>query len=146
MKFSKVFLIIAMTLLMISTLIACRSDNDSNFIGELDYTSNGDGTCVVSGIGTYNSEKINIPSTSPTGDTVVGIGQDAFRWCYNIKEVTLPDGVINIGAYVKGSNKDIDLAVSKIDSINRFLRQKTEENISFEETIRMMEEIAGVSE
>ena len=99
MKFSKVFMIIAMTLLMISTLIACRPANDSNFTGELDYTSNGDGTCVVSGIGTYNSEKINIPSTSPTGDTVVGIGEDAFRWCYNIKEVTLPDGVINIGAF-----------------------------------------------
>ncbi|MBP3284522.1 MAG: flagellar protein export ATPase FliI [Clostridia bacterium] len=54
------------------------------------------------------------------------------------------EDLINIGAYVKGSNKDIDLAVSKIDKINQFLRQRTEENISFEDTIKMMEEIAGV--
>jgi len=53
------------------------------------------------------------------------------------------EDLINIGAYVKGSNKDIDLAVSKIDKINEFLRQQTEENISFEDTLKMMEEIAG---
>lgn len=56
------------------------------------------------------------------------------------------EDLINIGAYVKGSNKDIDLAVSKIDAINSFLRQRTEENISFDETIKMMQEIAGVNE
>jgi len=48
------------------------------------------------------------------------------------------EDLINIGAYSKGSNKDIDYAIKKIDLINDFLRQKTEQKISFEETLDKM--------
>ncbi len=54
------------------------------------------------------------------------------------------EDLINIGAYVKGSNKDIDLAVKKIDAINEFLRQKVTENIDFETTIGLLKQIADM--
>jgi len=53
------------------------------------------------------------------------------------------EDLINIGAYVKGSNEEIDLAVEKNKAINTFLRQKTNENISPEETFEAMKVIAG---
>jgi len=53
------------------------------------------------------------------------------------------EDLINIGAYVKGSNEEIDLAVEKNKAINTFLRQKTSENISPEETFEAMKIIAG---
>ncbi len=51
------------------------------------------------------------------------------------------EDLINIGAYVKGSNLKIDRAVDKIDLINHFLRQKTDEKSEFEQTIKKLEEI-----
>jgi flagellum-specific ATP synthase len=48
------------------------------------------------------------------------------------------EDLINIGAYVKGSNPKIDYAVEKIDSINNFLRQATEEDIPFEKTVQTL--------
>ena len=45
------------------------------------------------------------------------------------------EDLINIGAYVKGSNPKIDYAVEKIDQVNNLLKQGTEDNISFEETV-----------
>ena len=48
------------------------------------------------------------------------------------------EDLINIGAYVKGSNPKIDYAIEKIDAINVFLRQSTEENIPCEKTIQML--------
>lgn len=48
------------------------------------------------------------------------------------------EDLINIGAYVKGSNPKIDNAIEKIDAVNDLLKQRTSENISFEETIQKM--------
>ena len=45
------------------------------------------------------------------------------------------EDLINIGAYVKGSNPKIDYAVEKIDQVNNLLKQRTNDNISFEETV-----------
>ena len=45
------------------------------------------------------------------------------------------EDLINIGAYVKGSNPKIDESIEKIDAINTFLKQQTNENIAFEEVI-----------
>lgn len=53
------------------------------------------------------------------------------------------EDLINIGAYKKGSNKKIDTAIDVIDYINDFLRQGTDETISFEETLTMLEEISN---
>jgi flagellum-specific ATP synthase len=44
------------------------------------------------------------------------------------------EDLINIGAYVKGSNKKIDMAIAYNDPLNSFLRQGIDEKSSFEET------------
>ena len=51
------------------------------------------------------------------------------------------EDLINIGAYKKGSNKNIDYAVSKIDAVNEFLTQTTDEKFNFDEEINMLENI-----
>ena len=43
------------------------------------------------------------------------------------------EDLINIGAYRSGANKNIDYAVSKIEMVNEFLMQETDEKFSFEE-------------
>ena len=47
----------------------------------LEFTSNGDGTCYVSGIGTCTDLDIAVPPTSPDGDTVTAIGNG--KWLTN---------------------------------------------------------------
>ena len=51
------------------------------------------------------------------------------------------EDLINIGAYKKGSNRNIDYAVSKIDAVNAFLMQATDEKFNFEDEVRMLNEI-----
>ncbi|MCI8741117.1 MAG: FliI/YscN family ATPase [Lachnospiraceae bacterium] len=51
--------------------------------------------------------------------------------------------LISIGAYKKGTNPALDEAVAKINRINRFLQQDINESFSYEETLGLMEEIAG---
>lgn len=43
------------------------------------------------------------------------------------------EDLINIGAYQRGSNEEIDLAMQFIDSIHQFTRQKTDEKVTLEE-------------
>ncbi|MBQ8344827.1 MAG: leucine-rich repeat protein, partial [Clostridia bacterium] len=57
------------------------------------FTSNGDGTCFVSGIGTCTDTELVIPSISPDGDTVTGIRFLAFPGKVQLKSVVIPDGV-----------------------------------------------------
>lgn len=45
------------------------------------------------------------------------------------------EDLINIGAYVKGSNPKIDYALTKIDQVNDFLKQGTFEKIGYEDTV-----------
>ena len=54
---------------------------------------------------------------------------------------TEAEDLINIGAYKSGSNKNIDYAMSKIDKVNEFLMQATDEKITFEDEIRRLEEV-----
>jgi len=42
------------------------------------------------------------------------------------------EDLINIGAYQRGSNREIDYAIDMIDRINAFLRQEVEERVDFE--------------
>ncbi|MBW2222033.1 MAG: flagellum-specific ATP synthase FliI, partial [Deltaproteobacteria bacterium] len=51
------------------------------------------------------------------------------------------EDLINIGAYVSGSNSEIDYAISMIDKVNQFLQQPIEEKVSFEETVQMMKKL-----
>lgn len=45
------------------------------------------------------------------------------------------EDLINIGAYKNGSNKNIDFAISKIDEVNKFLCQGTEEKFQYEDIV-----------
>ena len=74
----------------------------------LAFSSNGDGTCYVLGLGTCTDEHIVIPEYSPNGDKVIGIGDFAFYQCgsmysyyntgrYALKSIVIPEGVTYIG-------------------------------------------------
>jgi flagellum-specific ATP synthase len=47
---------------------------------------------------------------------------------------TEAEDLINIGAYVTGSNPRIDYAISRIDAVNKFLRQNFDESTSLKQT------------
>ncbi len=53
------------------------------------------------------------------------------------------EDLINIGAYKAGSNKNIDYAIEKIDAVNSFLCQATDEKVSLEETLEQLLGIFG---
>jgi len=53
------------------------------------------------------------------------------------------EDLINVGAYVKGSNPDIDKAILVISAINSFLMQETNEKHNFEEMLKQMEGICS---
>ena len=57
----------------------------------------------------------------------------------NYKEA---EDLINIGAYVKGTNTNIDIAIENIDSVKTFLRQRIEEPRRFQDTINRLIEIS----
>ena len=63
------------------------------------YTSNGHGTCYVSGIGTCTDTDIVIPFLSPELENVTGIESNAFKGCTRLTSVTIPDSVKSIGRY-----------------------------------------------
>jgi flagellum-specific ATP synthase len=51
------------------------------------------------------------------------------------------EDLINIGAYVAGSNPTIDYAISMIDKANQFLQQPIGEKVSMEESVQMMKKL-----
>lgn len=51
------------------------------------------------------------------------------------------EDLINIGAYVKGSNPQIDHALSKISLLRNFLKQEIQEKAAFEETVSRLNKI-----
>ena len=51
------------------------------------------------------------------------------------------EDLINIGAYIKGSNPKIDHAISKIDDLNDFFRQGIMETADYEQSLLQLKEI-----
>ncbi len=51
------------------------------------------------------------------------------------------EDLINIGAYKSGSNPNIDYAIEKIDAVNAYLIQAVEDRFSFEESVKMLEDL-----
>lgn len=56
------------------------------------------------------------------------------------------EDLINIGAYTSGSNPNIDYALRKIEEVNAFLRQRTDEVSDFDEAGAALEGIFGDGE
>ena len=65
----------------------------------LTFLSNGDGTCLVSGLGTCTDATLNLPETSPEGETVIGVNYSAFSECETIVAVTFPNTATSIGMF-----------------------------------------------
>ena len=63
----------------------------------LKFTSNGDGTCALSGIGSCTDKSIVVPATSPAGDTVTSVAASAFLDNTSITSVILPDSISSVG-------------------------------------------------
>jgi flagellum-specific ATP synthase len=51
------------------------------------------------------------------------------------------EDLINIGAYKNGSNPDIDYAIKKIKDVNAYLCQETDEKFTFDEEIKLLEQV-----
>ncbi len=49
--------------------------------------------------------------------------------------------LVSIGAYKAGTNRKLDYALSKIDAVNAFLTQGTDEAFSYEETLQKLDQI-----
>jgi len=55
------------------------------------------------------------------------------------------EDLINIGAYVTGSDPLCDKAIGIMDNINSFLKQSTKDKINFEETMQELEELGRLA-
>ena len=51
------------------------------------------------------------------------------------------EDLINIGAYTRGSNAKIDLAIAKVDQMNQFLRQGIDEKVDLTKSIAQLQAI-----
>jgi len=56
------------------------------------------------------------------------------------------EDLINIGAYVKGSHPDVDLAIDRRDDFDRFLRQTLEEGTDLQHTCDQLSTLTGSGE
>ena len=87
------------------------SDNVEKGASEgLEFISNGDGTCSVSGLGVCKDKDVIIPSVSPTGDAVTCIDAYAFYYCTELESVVIPNGVESIGNYAFASCVALEVA------------------------------------
>ncbi|MBE6592631.1 MAG: hypothetical protein E7642_01410 [Ruminococcaceae bacterium] len=84
----------------------------------LEYQSIGDGNCLVMGIGSCKDSEIVIPSKSPSGDRVVGIGNGAFENCKHLVSISIPESVTTIGVGVfRGCSSLVIISVESDNEI-----------------------------
>lgn len=69
----------------------------------LSFSSTKNGTCSVSGIGTYDEAFLVIPEYSPSGERVTSIEAYAFYACQNITAIQIPSSVSIIGECAFGA-------------------------------------------
>lgn len=60
-----------------------------------------------------------------------------------LAEYARQEDLINIGAYKKGANPKLDMAIKYIDAVNGFLRQDLSEKTTMEETVKQMQQLFG---
>ena len=86
--------LMAALLLCMPVLTGCEKTEKAS--EGLEFTSNGDGTCYVSGIGECTDTDVVIPQKSPEGDSVTSIEGSAFYGCTGLTSITIPDSVTSI--------------------------------------------------
>ncbi len=71
------------------------------------------------------------------------VSKDHYQYAGEIKDLLATyresEDLISIGAYAKGSNPKVDLAIAMKDEIDSFLRQNIDESFSFESTLQYLE-------
>ncbi len=82
-----------------------------------------------------SKSRVMVDVTSKTHQT------NAIRLIQTLSTYKEAEDLINIGAYVKGSNPKIDYSLGKIDEINAFLRQQIEERALLLESEGLLEQI-----
>ena len=98
----------------------------------LQYQSLGNGTCVIVSIGRFTGDELEIPERSPDGETVIGIGSNAFEGCEELISVSIPSTVSSIGESVfKGCialvNISVDRSNGKFSSSGGILYSKSKD-------------------
>jgi flagellum-specific ATP synthase len=51
------------------------------------------------------------------------------------------EDLVNINAYVRGTNPEIDHALEKIEAVNRYLRQSMDKGVSLTQSVQELEAI-----
>ena len=74
----------------------------------LQYSSRGDGTCAVTGLGSCRDAHVIIPPYSPDGDLVVEIDTLAFANSFGVQWCTVPEGVVTIQASAFNTCVDLE--------------------------------------
>ena len=99
----------------------------------LEYQSIGGGMCVVSGIGGFSGDELEIPEKSPEGEAVIGIAAGAFEGCDELISVYIPSSIATIGdSAFKGCSSlvviNVESSNSKFSSVGGvlFTKNKTQ--------------------
>ena len=79
--------------------VCTRCGKMDGYSSGLEFVSNGNGNCYVSGLGSCTDSYVSIPPVSSTGDKVVAIGDFAFVNEQSITGVSIPEGVESIGSF-----------------------------------------------
>ena len=88
---------VLLTVCLAVLMAVCAGAEDVTYSEGLEFTSNGDGTCYVSGIGTCTDSDLYIPPMSPAGEIVTSISNSAFFGNKNLIRVIIPEGMLSIG-------------------------------------------------
>lgn len=81
---------------ILAITVSSSSSELPTLVDSIAYTSQGDGTCIVSGIGNFTGDDLVIPTVSPFGETVVGIAENAFSGVVSLLSATLPRSITAI--------------------------------------------------
>ena len=79
--------------------VSGTSPEASIYSSGLTYKAGADGGAILTGIGSCRDEHIRIPEKTPDGVRITAIGDSAFIGVENLKALTLPTSVKEIGAY-----------------------------------------------
>ena len=75
-----------------------QSNPTPNLGNGLLFSSNGDGTCILSGIGSCTDTCVVVPTYSPAGELVTAIAPMALYGCNTLNAIQIPASVTSIGS------------------------------------------------